>query len=216
MADLGLAWEGRVAIERNPHTRSGGWGGPAIMLVMAAFLGLTGCGSSALPKSKTTTQSPWETFEEAKTAYDSIEPFQSTADDLKAIGYDPYTSANVRVLSYLDVIERFLPKDSLRMESLDPGLRTCVEAAVDCWAYEISPNVVKSRREGNAFLDVFGFKRTTKTSGWRFSAIVVLMDDIVQYKVWDGTPSIREEKIVTKPLGPLQEMEDVVPQLIVQ
>ena len=75
--------------------------------------------------------------------------------------------------------------------------------------------MVKNRREGNVFLDVFGFKRTTKTTGWRFSAIVVLMDDIVQYKVWDGTPSVREEKIVTKPLGPLQEMEDVVPQLLV-
>ena len=102
------------------------------------------------------------------------------------------------------------------MEFLDPGLRACVEAAVGCRAYEVSPNVVRSWREGNTFLDVFGFKRMTKTRGWRFSAIIVLKDDVVQYKVWDGTPSISEEKIVTKPLGPLQEVEDVVPQLIVQ
>ena len=202
-----------MAVEGGPQASSELLRGSVALLAVWAFLGLTAC-SGALPKVTTTTQSPWQNFEEAKAAYDSIELFRSTAEDLKAIGYDPYTTPNVRVLSYLEVVERFLPRNGLRMEFLDPALRACIEATVDCSGYEISPNMVRNRRDGNAFLDVFGFKRITKTRGWRFSAIIVLKDDIVQFKVWSGTPSIREEKVVTRPLGPLQEVEDIVPQVI--
>ena len=89
------------------------------------------------------------------------------------------------------------------MEDLDTALRTCIAAAAGCWANEVTPQFLHKEREGNVVLDMFGFRRTTVTTGWRFSAIVVLKSDIVHYKVWEGTPSIMEEKTATKPLGPL-------------
>jgi len=143
-------------------------------------------------------------------AYESIVPLQTTAEDLKAIGYDPFTAPNVRVLSYLEVIQRFMPKDAIHVDDLDAGLRRCIEAATDCWAYEVTPHFIHKEREGNVVLDVFGFKRTTVTTGWRFTAIVVLKTDIVHYKVWEGTPNIMEERTETTPLGPLQEVDDIV------
>jgi hypothetical protein len=65
--------EGRVAADRIPRTFCDILGGSAVLLAMMVFLRLTTC-SGALPKSKASAQSPWESFEEAKTAYDSIEP----------------------------------------------------------------------------------------------------------------------------------------------
>jgi hypothetical protein len=175
-----------------------------------ATLVLAAACSGPLPKTSEVAESPWQSFDEAMAAYESIVPLETTAEDLKAMGYDPFTSPNVRVLSYLEVIERFMPKDAIHVEDLDAALRNCIEAGSNCWAYEVTPHFVHKEREGNVVLDIFGFKRTTVTTGWSFAAIVVLKSDMVQYKIWEGTPSIMEEKTATKPLGPLQEVEDIV------
>jgi hypothetical protein len=181
---------------------------------IVAVLALATACSGPLPKTSEIDESPWQTFDEAMTAYESIVPLQTTAEDLKAMGYDPFTSPNVRVLSYLEVIERFMPKDAIHVEDLDAALRNCIEAGSKCWAYEVTPQFVHKEREGNVVLDIFGFKRTTVTTGWRFTAIVVLKTDMVHYKIWEGTPSIMEEKTATKPLGPLQEVEDIVTRTV--
>lgn len=177
--------------------------------IVALLALITACGGP-LPKTSEVAESPWQSFDEAMAAYQSIVPLETTAEDLKAMGYDPFSSPNVRVLSYLEVIERFMPKDAIHVEDLDSALRNCIEAGSKCWAYEVTPHFVHKEREGNVVLDVFGFKRTTVTTGWRFTAIVVLKSEIVHYKVWEGTPSIMEEKTATRPLGPLQEVEDIV------
>ncbi len=165
---------------------------------------------SALPTTKETAESPWQSFEDAKAAYDAVAPTQTTKAELAALGYDPIETPNVRVLSYVDLIQRFLPRESIDTQALDPNLRSCIEARERCWGYEVTPSVIDRTREGNIALDMFGFKRETMTTGWRFSAVIVLMDDLVQYKIWEGTPKIREQKVETKPLGPLQELDNIV------
>jgi len=183
-------------------------------VLTAAVLVLAAACSGPLPKTKDVAGSPWQSFDEAKAAYESIVPLETTAEDLKAIGYDPSTSPNVRVLSYLEVIERFMPKDAIHVADLDTALRSCIEAGTACWAYEVTPKLIHEERRGNVLLDVFGFKRTTVTTGWRFTAVVVLKDDLVHYKVWEGTPNIQEEMTKTRPLGPLQEVDHIVTGLI--
>jgi len=184
---------------------------PTMVLVLGV---VTAC-SGPLPKTKEVAESPWQSFDEAMADYESIVPQKTTSEDLEAMGYDPFSSPNVRVLSYLEVIRRFMPKDAIHVEDLDKALRECIEAATHCWAYEITPGVVHRERKGNVVLDIFGFKRTTVTTGWRFNAVIVLKNDIVQYKVWDGTPNIAEERTSTKPLGPLQEVDGIVTRSIV-
>ena len=193
-----------------PQTRSRRLAATTLGALLVAALALAAACSGPLPKTSEVDESPWQSFDEAMAAYESIVPLETTAEDLKALGYDPFTTPNVRVLHYLEVIDRFMPKDAIHVEDLDSALRTCIEAAADCWAYEVTPQFLHSERQGNVVLDMFGFKRTTKTTGWRFTAIVVLKSDIVHYKVWEGTPSIMEQKTATKPLGPLQEVEDIV------
>ncbi len=181
--------------------------GTAGWLVCLALL--NAC-AAVLPATTETTDSPWVSFEAAKAAYDSIIPTQTTTAELTALGYDPYATPNVRVLSYIEIIQHFLPRDSIDPESLAPDLRACLEAREGCWGYEVAPGVTDRQREGNVLLDVFGFKRTTMTTGWRFTALIVIEDDVVQYKIWGGTPKIAEQKVETKPLGPLQEIDSII------
>ena len=77
-------------------------------LICTLPLILVGCGSS-LPKGEAKTQSQWQTFEEAKAAYDSITLHETTTLDLQQLGFDPYSAPNVRILSYLDIIHAVRP-----------------------------------------------------------------------------------------------------------
>jgi len=57
----------------------------------AAFILFLSAGcSNMLPLAKSTDNSPWENFEQVKSAYDRITPFTSTQADLKSLGFDPY------------------------------------------------------------------------------------------------------------------------------
>ena len=96
-------------------------------------LALLNACATVLPATTETAESPWDSFEAAKAAYDSIVPTQTTTTELKALGYDPYATPNVRVLSYVDIIQRFLPRNTSDPDSLDANLRACIEAREGCW-----------------------------------------------------------------------------------
>lgn len=185
------------------------WGGRiaavALLLLAAA---LTAC-ETMLPETEELTHSPWPTYQAAKAAYDEIVPGATTADDLKARGFDPGTTANVADLSYLDVMQRFMADKSVRVEDLEAGVRACLEARSACRGYEINPKVLHSERKGNVLADIFGFRRHTVRTGWRFWALVLLQDGLVIYKIWRGEPSIHEEQHETNPLGPLQDVSGI-------
>ena len=116
-------------------------------------LSSTGC-RSLFTSGSNTVQSPWKTFAEAKTAFDQIIPGQSTTNELECLGFDPFSSANVRILTYLDVISRFLPNNSIQKTDLPEPVRACLEAKDSCQAYELDLTVTRSKRYGNLFLDI--------------------------------------------------------------
>ena len=62
------------------------------------------------------------------TAFDQIIPGQTTTDELECLGFDPFSNANVRILTYLDVIGRFLPNNSIQKTDLPVSVRDCLEA----------------------------------------------------------------------------------------
>ena len=68
------------------------------LMVILVFYTLAAC--SVLPTTTETAESPWESFEDAKTAYDAVAPTQTTKAELTELGYDPLETPNVRVLSY--------------------------------------------------------------------------------------------------------------------
>ncbi len=170
---------------------------------MPVFLWLSACGSP-LPRTEDITKSPWNTFNEAMIAYDKVTLNKTTVDELRQLGFDPYSTPNVKILSYLDVIQKFMPTNSVKLEQLPLSVRTCLQKQETCIAYEAHPGIIKRKRVGSVFNDLLGFKRKTLETGWRFDALIVLDNGIAVYKIWSGVPFIDSEKTRKNPLGPLQ------------
>ncbi|MBI5058073.1 MAG: hypothetical protein HZB61_15795 [Nitrospirae bacterium] len=182
-----------------------------LFLAISFFAFITvGC-SSLLPSTKEMTKTHlWGSFEEAKTAFDMIIPYQTTVDELKQLGYDPYSTPNFKILTHLDIIQRFMINPSIKKEDLDKGIQDCIEAKTDCRSYEIRLRNSTRKRYGNVFLDLFNFKRTTKETGWTFESLIVMVNGTVVHKLWGGTPIIDETTEVKNPLGPLQDPSGIV------
>lgn len=183
------------------------------LLYLALVLTTTGC-KSLFSSTSQRSRTPWENFDQAQVAYDKVIPHKTTITELKSLGFDPFTTPNVKILTYLDLIQRFIPNSSISIQDLQPDVRDCIESKDCCHAYEMDLDLTDSKRYGNLALDVFGFNRKTRTSGWRFKALVIVKDDVVAYKLRSGEPNVNRLEQKTKPLGPLQEMDNIVMKII--
>ena len=177
----------------------------SLLGALASLLVTTGC-SSLHTRGGNIAKSPWPNFAGAKAAYDLIEPGRTTVAELRALGFDPYANPNVRILNYLDIQNRFLPNQSVRQEDLAAPVRSSLARQEKSVAYELDLTVVNSQRFGNLFLDVFGFDRKTRETGWNFKALMLLDNDKVLYKLWSGQPHVDRVDQKTRPLGPFQEI----------
>jgi hypothetical protein len=186
------------------------------LLAVAFFcLCLSGCGS-LLPVAKSRTESPWRTFNQAKTTLDKVVPYQSSRDDLHTLSLDPFYNNNIEILTYLDLVELFMPNSSFRKEDLVEGVKNCLDAQEKCSGYRIAISNMESRRFGNVFLDLFNFKRKSHRTGWTFKALLILQDDLVIYKISGGKPKIDEYMYKRNPLGPLQESEAIAKDIAIE
>ena len=171
-------------------------------LVVGVFF-LGGCGS-LLPKSESLTDSPWQSFEEAERAFALIVPHRTTVVDLRRLKLDPAANPNITILNYSDVLRRFVPSPSIDASVLDAGVRECVRAATHCQGYEVDHRAIRHDRYGNFWADILNFRRKTEIKGWRFNAVLLIIDDVVVYKLVGGQPVIHEHEESRNPLGPLQ------------
>ena len=96
----------------------------------------------------------------------------------------------MEILSYLGVIERFMPRNSIRFDKLDPAVQSCIEARDRCTAYVFRPGQLHQERTGSIFLDLLGFERTTVNTGWTAEVVFLVQDGRVAYKVMSGKPNI--------------------------
>ena len=178
----------------------------SICATVALAVGLSGCARWVLPSNSTTTDSPFQNYRSAEDAYNRITPYVTTVQELKSRGLNPYTTPNIKVLNYLDLVPRFLPQQSLKQEDLDPAVRACLSGRDTCVGWLAEPSMLASDRTGNVPLDMLGFDRTTTSTGWKASMLLLIQNGVVVYKLWSGTPSIIETKRDTKPLGPFQDL----------
>ncbi len=179
------------------------------LLYLALVLTTTGC-KSLFSSTSQRSRTPWENFDAAQTAYDKVIPHKTTITELKSLGFDPLTTPNIKILTYLDLIQRFIPNSSITIQDLQPDVRDCIESKDCCHAYEMDLDLTDSKRYGNLALDVFGFNRKTRTTGWRFKALVIVKDDVVAYKLRSGEPNVNRLEQKKKPLGPLQELDNII------
>ena len=171
----------------------------ATLVVPVALLGCT----SLLPSSRTDAPS-FQSFAAARETIESVQPFKSTVATLKDQGISPTMLPNTVILTYSDIIHRVVSSNILTKQDLDPGVVHCIDARDACRGWEISVSHVDKKRNGNFWSDVFNFSRHTQTTGWRFNALILMVDDTVVYRTWGGQPTIHTDDEQNNPLGPLQ------------
>lgn len=174
------------------------------------LLMLYGC-ASLLPKSKTVVLVPWDSFQGVQAAYEKVIRNETTVHQLKKVGFDIYSTPNVKILNYIDIAAT---TQNIKYEDLSIGLARCIKVRDYCKGYQIEPNVITTERFGNFWLDIFNFRRRSKGTGWRFKAVFLIIDDVVVDKFWNGDPKIVLDTDTKNPLGFLQEAGSMVMRLI--
>src|SRR5215469_2065417 len=107
----------------------------AILFVTLAALG---CGSLLLLPHQDSSTGRLHTSQELADAFARVRPGTTPASQLTALGFDS-GSPNAEVLSYLGVLERFLPRDSTKFDRLDAALQNCIQAQDRCTALVFTP-----------------------------------------------------------------------------
>jgi hypothetical protein len=166
--------------------------------------------SSMLPRARSES-TPFKSFDEARLAIEGLVPMKSNVAAMTQLGISPVQQPNTNILTHDDIVRRFVPSSLLKREDLDPGVLACLEAREACRGWEITAARIKKERTGGFLADFTNFSRRTETTGWRFNALILLIDDVVVYRVWGGQPRVNDTETQTNPLGPLQ---DVGPRLI--
>jgi hypothetical protein len=181
-----------------------------IVGVLTITLALVGCGGlSLLPhRSDLAEDQNFQSYDQVAAAYQSIVPGQTREADLNKLGFNAAIQPNAEVISYLGVIERFMPRDSIRFDHLAKPVKSCIEAQERCSAYVFRPSRLDQQRTGSIFLDLMGFERTTIDRGWAAEVVLLMQDGHVAYKVMSGKPHIEGYHDDIQPLGPLQDLGD--------
>jgi len=180
----------------------------AVLIAAIALFG-SGC-STILPRTETLTKSRWNSYAEAQAAFERVVPNETGTNALGILGFDPHLNPNVHVLTYLDIIQRFMPNQSITKEDLDKSVRACIEARENALALEVELNETRTKRLGNAVLDILAFKRKTHETGWQFKGLLLIKEGLVVYKLSSGEPAIDRYDTKVKPLGPFQELDTAV------
>jgi len=185
-----------------------------LLTALAAFLG--GCASGQfLPDASIAVRAEFDNFDAARSAFESIEPYKTTVEELRTLGFDT-ASPNVRLIGYPDVVGRLAPNSSLGLDQLDPGIRDCILARLECRAFEYHVGNETRVRTGAFALDWFNFKRTTEVRGWQFDAIVAVRQGVVLFRNYGGAPHNERTERQVNPLGPFQGVGDSMSGLLLR
>lgn len=171
------------------------------LLLVAALL--AGC-ADMLPTSRQDVSNRWQDFEDAKNSFDQIVPYRTDMDTVRKLGFDPFRTPNMQILNHSQVVRTVLPLPTQEQTTIPQGILECMKAQEGCVGYFMELSHIDRKRVGNFMLDFLNFKRNTLITGWKFGALVVVIDGKVVYKQWSGSPKIEENEFRHNPLGPVQ------------
>ena len=174
---------------------------------LIAMLG--GCGGALLPSQSEAGDTSFDSYGAVRGAFDKIALKQSSVGDLSTLGFDAQHTPNVSVLSYLDIVERFMPNSSMAFDKLDPAVQECIMARSGCQGYVFKVEHHEFQRSGSLFLDLFGFEHTTTETGWTAQVLVLVQDGKITHKILSGEPNVRIVRDDVQPLGPVQNLAGV-------
>lgn len=176
-----------------------------VILCGFLFATLTACSTNTiLPSGDKATVSPCASFDDCTKLYESITPYKTTVADLDGLGLNPSKTANMTLLNYSDIIDRF-NYSAGHKEAFPIGIQECMQAMGSCRGYDLVISSIQEERTGNVVLDLLTFKRKTETKGWIFKTLLIVNNNVIVYKLMGGTTKLDSTDTSTKPLGPLQE-----------
>jgi hypothetical protein len=187
------------------HRRLGLFG----ILALTAQLSACGVSSNLLPAENAVSTS-FASYEAVEAAYDQVKLGETDTRGLAQLGFDMTKEPNVERLSYLSVINRFMPEGAVRFENLAPTIQNCINAQERCVVVIFRPARRHSQRTGSVVMDLTGFERASVDTGWSAEVIFLVQDGTVVYKVIQGNPSTKEVRDDVQPLGPLQNLGNTV------
>jgi len=177
-----------------------------LIIVFMMTVSFSGC-AALLPHSTSVTHSPWKSYKEVVNAYNTVVIYKSTVTDIKKVGFNIYSTSNLKVLSFVDIAAA---TSTLELKDMGRGITKCLKVRDFCSGYIFEPQVAKTDRVGNFWLDILNFKRKSRDSGWKFKATFLIVDSVVVEKYWYGEPLINLEKTIVNPLGPFQEIGNII------
>jgi hypothetical protein len=182
-----------------------GW---LVLIFGASLVVLAGCGG-LLPDQQVQSASPFQSYDQVVESFNQIVPGMTNAQDLPNLGFDPRT-ANVDVLSYVDIETRFLQAPGLRWDHLDPAVQACIRAEAYCNGYVFHPSHSSNKRLGAVVPDLLGFERITRSVRRSADVTLLVMNGRVVHKVFSGTTRSENVDDRKQPLGPVQDLGGVI------
>ena len=182
-----------------------GW---LVLIFGTSLVVLAGCGG-LLPDQQVQSASPFQSYDQVVESFNQIVPGMTNAQDLPNLGFDPRT-ANVDVLSYVDIETRFLQAPGLRWDHLDPAVQACIRAEAYCNGYVFHPSHSSNKRLGAVVPDLLGFERITRSVRWSADVTLLVMNGRVVHKVFSGTPRSENVDDRKQPLGPVEDLGGVI------
>ena len=134
------------------------------MTFLVAALALLGCGTlTLLPRQSDGSPPKLLSGNDLAAAYAHVHPGLTRVSDLVRLGFDS-ASTNAQILSYLGVMERFVPRDSAEFDKLNAVIQSCVEARDRCSAMVFRPGSYEQPGFGGHILSVIGFSSAIERS----------------------------------------------------
>jgi len=157
------------------------------IIILVVTLAVVGCGiASLLPHQADSNYHGIRSLKELADAYARVKPGATRASQLARLGFDTSTP-NVEVLSYLGVLERFMPHDTVGFDHLDVAIQDCIEARDRCTALVFKPSETRVREAG--MLSVFAMD-SAKAAGEPAEVTLLVQDGRVAYKTIRGVAPV--------------------------
>ena len=158
---------------------------------------------------------PWQDYHSARLAVEALEPGRTGVEELLGNGFSPDQNPAVTWLSWPDLLQRFAALGAIEPLKIDPGLRECLNHSERCRALGVNARQIKRERLGSFWLDSLSFRRTIRTTGWTFNAVIVIVDGRVVFRSHGGQPRVEQTQEFKNPLGPFQKWGDAVGPAII-
>ena len=180
-----------------------------ILVLSSLLLVSIGC-KALMPRRSIDTQLQWPSYEQVESVIKSIKRGH-TLEDVKKLGLDVNNTPNVQSLTYLDIAKRF-GLIGLRDEivTVPDGVKMLMEAAEKGRGYVLNVQSTQEDRVGNFWADFLQFRKSTHTTGWELSVMLIVVDNKIEYVLYKGNPNIDKLEKEKSPLGPFQKISGYI------